>query len=220
MRRRIRIYVAGSADSILTDVALATLIKNESVEVVGVAFAPMRLDELEAARPDILLSAAHRFMIPARLTTVARIAALGIHPSKLPRNRGSYPLWWALRRGYSDTALTLFHLVDQVDAGPIVDQRVVPIHRDDTFRTLYERVAEEVAPALDRLVSIVVELGEVPKGHPQDPTRAIVVRTPHRWQRAIMRVYWQVRRWSYGLATSLSSRGRSRGANKSDQSPD
>jgi methionyl-tRNA formyltransferase len=90
--------------------------------------------------------------------------------------------------------LTLFHLVDAIDAGAIIDRRVVPVERGDTFAELYARVAVAVRPMLTRMAAYVAEHGQLPAGTAQDETLASVYATPPRLQRAIYKTWWALRR--------------------------
>ena len=49
----------------------------------------------------------------------------------------------ALEYGVKVTGCTLFVVDGGVDTGPIVDQRAVRVHDDDTVETLHERIKVE-----------------------------------------------------------------------------
>lgn len=80
---------------------------------------------------------------------------LNTHPSLLPSFRGAHAVDDALAYGVRVTGSTV-HLVDEeVDHGPIVAQRAVEVHPDDTADTLHERikaVEHELLPACVRLL--------------------------------------------------------------------
>ena len=64
-----------------------------------------------------------------------------MHPTLLPRHRGRAAIPWAILSGLARTGVTLFEIVDATaDSGPIVGQREVPIDRDETATTLYDKV--------------------------------------------------------------------------------
>lgn len=189
----IRIYLASEAGAELGEAAIEALLGDKRVEIVGTAFQRIDPVRLRQAEPDVLLSAAHSHMIRRPEREVARLGSVGLHPGLLPRYRGSYPLWWALRNGEREVGLTLYHLVDAVDAGAIIGQRRIPVLDDDTFASLYSRVATEVAPLLRDLVDAIASAG-VPEGQAQDEHDATLVRTPARAQRALWKARWAVRR--------------------------
>ncbi len=64
-----------------------------------------------------------------------------LHPGLLPWGRGMYPVFWALWEG-TPAGATLHELVARLDAGPIVEQREVPVLDRDTGGSLHARVQD------------------------------------------------------------------------------
>ncbi|MEJ2226644.1 MAG: phosphoribosylglycinamide formyltransferase [Alphaproteobacteria bacterium] len=65
---------------------------------------------------------------------------LNIHPSLLPSFRGLDPHGQALAAGVRVSGATVHFVRDEMDAGPIVAQAVVPVEPGDTADTLAARV--------------------------------------------------------------------------------
>jgi methionyl-tRNA formyltransferase len=91
-------------------------------------------------RPDFVFSFYFRSMIGAPLLNAARLGALNIHGSMLPRYRGRAPVNWAILHGEPETGATLHYMSDRADAGDIVDQLAVPILKDDEARDVFNKV--------------------------------------------------------------------------------
>lgn len=181
--QRVRIVVAGAAGSPLTEAAADALARDQRVDVT-VLTVPLTVGALDGC--DVLLSAGHTHYIGRELRETPRLGAVGLHPSLLPRYRGTHPLWWMLRNGETEAGLTLYHLVKDIDAGPIIDQVRVPIERLDSWGLLYARVCAQIAPMLDRFVTDVLAAG-IAEGTPQNEVLATVVHTPrpigmHLWR--------------------------------------
>lgn len=92
---------------------------------------------------------------------------LNIHPSLLPAFPGAHAVAQALDAGVRVTGVTV-HLVDEeVDHGPIVAQRAVPVLPGDDVATLHARIRVEEHDLYPRVVramiagEIVVESGRV-----------------------------------------------------------
>lgn len=68
---------------------------------------------------------------------------LNIHPSLLPAFPGLHAHRQALEHGVRYSGCTVHFVVEEVDAGPIVLQAVVPVAPDDTEETLAARVLEQ-----------------------------------------------------------------------------
>lgn len=80
---------------------------------------------------------------------------INLHPSLLPALRGLGSIRRAFEAGLPQTGCTV-HVVDAgLDTGPILGQRAVPIHPDDTLETLEARMhATEHALLIDTLRSL------------------------------------------------------------------
>ncbi len=83
---------------------------------------------------------------------------LNIHPSLLPKYPGLHPQQQALDDGAAVSGATVHFVNKDLDAGPIVLQREVPVLPGDTARTLADRILQvehtlypdAIAAVLDR----------------------------------------------------------------------
>ncbi|NBC96100.1 MAG: phosphoribosylglycinamide formyltransferase [Deinococcus-Thermus bacterium] len=86
---------------------------------------------------------------------------VNVHPSLLPAFRGLHAQRQALRAGVRESGCTI-HLVDAgVDTGRVLLQRRVPVHPDDTERSLADRILNEEHAAYPEAVRRLLR-GEVP----------------------------------------------------------
>ena len=100
--------------------------------------AAARASEAEA----LVLAGFMRILSPIALETFPdRI--LNIHPSLLPAFPGARAVAQALAYGAKVTGVTVHFVDEEVDHGPIIAQRPVPILEDDTVETLHERIQIE-----------------------------------------------------------------------------
>ena len=87
---------------------------------------------------------------------------LNIHPSLLPDFPGLHPQQQAIDRGVALSGATVHVVNNDLDAGPIVLQRTVPVLPDDTADTLAARILveehklypEAIQRVLDRLPNL------------------------------------------------------------------
>lgn len=115
---------------------------------------------------DVGLCVGWSYLLSGAVLATARVGFVGYHPAALPRNRGRHPIIWALALGLPETASTFFQLQHGADTGPVLDQRTVPIGRDDDAAALYERLCQ-VAETQIRSLLPGYARGEI-KGVPQD----------------------------------------------------
>lgn len=65
---------------------------------------------------------------------------VNIHPSLLPAFPGAHAVESALSAGVDHTGVTIHFVVEDVDAGPIIVQREVPVVAGDTPESLHRRI--------------------------------------------------------------------------------
>ena len=86
-------------------------------------------------------------------------AIVNIHPSLLPAFPGVDAQRQAVAHGVRVSGVTV-HLVNgELDAGPIVLQRAVPVHDDDTAETLSTRILEEEHRVYPEAVRLLLDGG-------------------------------------------------------------
>ena len=83
-------------------------------------------------------------------------AVLNIHPSLLPSFPGLHPQRQAIAHGVKVSGVTVHLVTAELDAGPIVIQRSVPVHDDDTEASLSARILAEEHRAYPEAVRLVV----------------------------------------------------------------
>ncbi|WP_031405527.1 formyltransferase [Thiomonas sp. FB-Cd] len=117
------------------------------VEFVDQTIAPAVLERVKRLEPDYVFSFYFRRMLPVELLQAARVAALNMHGSLLPKYRGRAPVNWAVLHGEAETGATLHIMQAKPDAGDIVAQQAVPILPDDTAKDVFDKVtvAAEIA---------------------------------------------------------------------------
>jgi len=86
-------------------------------------------------------------------------AILNIHPSLLPGFPGLHPQQQALDHGVKVSGVTVHLVTGDLDAGPIVVQRTVPVLDDDTADTLATRILAEEHQAYPEAVATILAGG-------------------------------------------------------------
>lgn len=94
------------------------------------------LTELAAIKADLFVVVAYGQYIPLSVLSLPLHGAINLHPSLLPKYRGSSPIQRAVANGDTLTGVTILYVSEKMDAGDIILQRKVPIMPDDTSVTL------------------------------------------------------------------------------------
>ena len=96
-------------------------------------------DIKRSCQPDVVLVFTYDQLIPEELYSIAKIAAINMHPSALPKYRGCHPYFWPIANGEAETALTYHYLSEEFDTGDIIAQQKIVIEPNDTAGTVIEK---------------------------------------------------------------------------------
>jgi methionyl-tRNA formyltransferase len=99
------------------------------------------LPQFQKIAPDYIFSFYYRHMIASDILAVARIAALNMHGSLLPKYRGRAPVNWAILHGETETGASLHIMEAKPDAGDIVGQVAFPIDPDEDATAVFAKVS-------------------------------------------------------------------------------
>lgn len=101
---------------------------------------PEVLEQVRDASPDWLFSFYYRHMLGPELLAIPDKGAWNMHGSLLPKYRGRVPVNWAVLKGETETGASLHRMVEQPDAGNLMDQEAVPILPNDTAAMVFQKV--------------------------------------------------------------------------------
>lgn len=122
------------------------LIINESHELLG--------SKLKA---DIGVLASFGEIIPKEVLNYFPHGILNIHPSLLPKYRGASPVRSAITAGETETGVTIIKLDEKLDHGKIISKFKIDIEKNDTTKTLREKLFIQSAEILSTLIKPYVE---------------------------------------------------------------
>jgi methionyl-tRNA formyltransferase len=126
---------------------------------------------VRALEPQLIFVVGWSQLVRAEFIALAPRGVYGMHPTLLPRHRGRAAIPWTILAGLAVTGVTLFEIVDSTaDSGPIIGQVEVPVDRDETATTLYDKHTEAHVALLRECVPKLID-GTAPK-LPQDVDRA------------------------------------------------
>lgn len=109
------------------------------------------LNQIQFNQFDLALVADFGVIIPASLLNQPKLGFFNIHPSLLPKYRGSTPLQTALINGEKQTGVSIIKMDEKVDHGPLVAQEKLAIDLNDTYLTLLDKTAKLGAEMVNRL---------------------------------------------------------------------
>ncbi len=118
------------------------------------------LDMLDIERPECILVIDFGQKVKEPYLSHPKAGCLNLHPSLLPAYRGAAPVQRAIMDGHDKTGITVFRLVEEMDAGPILIQETIDIGRDETSGELLFRLAYIGGVLLSRGVESFID-GEI-----------------------------------------------------------
>ena len=119
-------------------------------------------------QPDIIITCAYGQIIPEELLNYPKYGCINVHGSLLPKLRGGAPIHHAIINGDKTTGITIMYMDKLMDSGDIISQKSIPIDKEDTLDTVYEKLSHLGANLLiENLPSIIDGNNQRIK---QDPT--------------------------------------------------
>jgi methionyl-tRNA formyltransferase len=107
---------------------------------------------LAALHPEVTVLVAYGEYVAPALLDLPPKGSINLHPSLLPRWRGSTPIQAAILAGDDVTGVSIIRMDRGLDTGPILAQRATPVGAEESYPELAARLAQLGA---DLLVEIL-----------------------------------------------------------------
>lgn len=114
-------------------------------------------EEIEKRDIDLICLAGWMRILTPSFVQKFRNRIMNIHPALLPSFPGLEAQKQALEYGVRFSGCTVHFVNEEVDAGPIILQAVVPVFQNDTVETLSERILKEEHRIYPEAVRLFVE---------------------------------------------------------------
>ena len=98
---------------------------------------------LDNALPDVIALAGYMRLLSTAFIAAYPMKIVNIHPSLLPSFPGVDAQEQAVAYGVKVSGCTVHFVDENLDAGPIIVQRTVPVHDDDNASSLAARILEQ-----------------------------------------------------------------------------
>lgn len=112
------------------------------------------LDYLKGLGVDVIVSAQGQ-IFKEELLALPKLACLNRHSALLPKYAGFLPIFWAMLAEEEEVGVTVHKMTKKIDHGEIFAQRRIPIQKNDTMYSLYNKAfalsVEVVLEALDKM---------------------------------------------------------------------
>lgn len=106
---------------------------------------------------DLIVVASYGKILSKEILNTPKYGAINIHPSDLPKYRGSSPIQSQILDGVKNSAVTFIKMDEEVDHGPILEKISFEISDNDTFESAVARAFKlasgQVAEVIERYVN-------------------------------------------------------------------
>lgn len=97
---------------------------------------------IQNIKPDLIIIAAFGQILPKEILEIPEYGCLNVHPSLLPKYRGSSPIQAVILNGDKKAGVTIILMDEKTDHGPILSQKIVEIEEKETAQILHNRLAD------------------------------------------------------------------------------
>jgi methionyl-tRNA formyltransferase len=102
---------------------------------------PEAMNQLRLWNPDLIVVTAFGQILRKDVLDLPPYGCINVHASLLPRWRGAAPINAAILHGDDKTGITIMKMDVGLDTGPILSQRSIPLARDDTAGSVFEKLS-------------------------------------------------------------------------------
>ncbi len=99
------------------------------------------MEKIISLQPDLMITAAYGQFLPTKLLAAAKIAAINVHGSLLPKYRGGAPIQYSIINGDKETGVSIMYMVKKMDAGDIISQRSSQIEDTDDSGKMFKKLS-------------------------------------------------------------------------------
>ncbi len=103
---------------------------------------------LKELAPDATVIVAYGRIIPEAILSLAPLGNVNVHPSLLPLWRGPSPMQAAIAHGDKKSGISIMLIDKEMDHGPILTQKVLPLEPQETLASFTQKVIEHGTPLL------------------------------------------------------------------------
>lgn len=174
----------------------------EVAEAHGVpVLAPNSLDaarnELAAFQAEAAVLVAYGKLVPQSVIDLFPSGIINIHPSLLPKHRGSTPIESVILNGETETGVSIMRLAVQMDAGPVYAQSTYAVPAGISKYDLAEHLLKEGSNLLTQHLPDIIDGSLQPR--PQDETQVTTDKQIRKedgvidWQRPAVQLEREIR---------------------------
>lgn len=120
------------------------------------------IEQIKQLNPDIICVVSYGKVLPKDILEIPKYGCINVHPSLLPKYRGSTPIQTAIINGDKYTGVTTMYMDEALDSGDIILQEKIEIEDSQTTGDLWSILAKKGAELLVETIK-QIEKGIAPR---------------------------------------------------------
>jgi phosphoribosylglycinamide formyltransferase-1 len=151
------------------------------------AFDAALFADLGRVQPDVIVCAGYMRLLGAEVVRATHGRMINLHPSLLPAYPGLHTHARALADGVREHGASVHVVTEDLDAGPVLAQAVVPVELNDSPESLADRVRGREHPLLCAVIAdlargdLVLAADTPPRWRGTPLTRPLRLGSDNRW---------------------------------------
>lgn len=123
-------------------------LKEEATELNIPVYEKININTLEMQKKltemnlDIIFSVQGSQILKEEVLNIPKLGCFNLHTAYLPKNRGCFPIAWSIINNEKFSGFTIHKILLGINDGPIVSQIKIPIEKEETGKSLYEKVTD------------------------------------------------------------------------------
>ena len=131
---------------------------------------PEVVELLRGLKPDVIVVAAFGQIISKEILEMPKYGCINVHASLLPAYRGAAPIQWAVINGDKESGVTIMQMDEGIDTGDMIEKVVVPIDKDETGGSLFEKLSQAGAELCVKVLTDLEDGKAVREKQPEEST--------------------------------------------------
>ncbi|MBN1959679.1 MAG: methionyl-tRNA formyltransferase [Deltaproteobacteria bacterium] len=112
--------------------------------------------QIQALSPELIIVAAYGRILPTSILNLPSLGCINVHASLLPRFRGASPIAHTILHGDTEGGVSIMHMDEGLDTGPVYAMRAIKIDENETGHTLAEKLAKLGADLLIEVLPKII----------------------------------------------------------------
>jgi len=142
----------------LRQTPVAAITEQTKVKLIQTDGIAQNTQEIQAIEPDLIILSDFGQIIPENILSLAKTAAINLHPSLLPKYRGATPIQTAILNGDKETGVSLMVMTPELDKGPVLAQIKTEIYNEENALELEKRLSVMAMKMLYEVLPALIEL--------------------------------------------------------------